>query len=266
VQQVSFGDVGALDYVVASGGTIEDALKAAARYMRLVNDTLDVHLEKHGDRALLRLENSVILPRAAADFQLGALFWNYFRSWLQSELSGLTLLLAHPSPADPGEYQRTFAPARLRFSAEFYGFAFDAALLRRPVPQADRRLHEIIRQHAEHALSSLPAVQSVTAEVRRLVMEELSGGNPSAAHVARRLGMSTRTLGRSLEDEGTTFKDLLEEVRKRLALRYVASRDFGLAEVALLLGYSQTGPFHRAFRRWTGTTPLEYRKAALRTE
>jgi AraC-like DNA-binding protein len=134
------------------------------------------------------------------------------------------------------------------------------------VPKADPRLHAIIGQHADHVLSSLPAVQSVTAEVRRVVAEELAEGNPSAVHVARRLGMSTRTLGRSLDVEGTSFKDLLEDVRKRLALRYVASRDFGLAEVALLLGYSQTGPFHRAFRRWTGKTPLEYRKAALRTE
>jgi AraC-like DNA-binding protein len=177
----------------------------------------------------------------------------------------LSVCFAHPRPADFGEYERTFSPAALRFSAEFYGFSFDAALLGRAVQKADPRLHEIIRQHAEHVLAALPTVQSVTGRVRRLVMAELSGGNPSAAHVARRLGMSTRTLGRSLEEEGTTFKDLLEEVRKRLALRYVASSDFGLAEVALLLGYSQTGPFHRAFRRWTGATPHAYRKAALKT-
>lgn len=266
VQRVRFGDVGALDYVVASGGTVEEALKAAARYMRLVNDALDVQLETRDDRAYLRLENTVVLPRAAADFQLGALFWNYFRSWLDGDLSGLTLWFAHPRPAAAGEYERTFLSATLRFSQECYGFSFDAALLRRPVPRADPRLHAIIRQHAEHVLAALPDVQSVTGQVRRIVTEELAGGNPSAEHVARRLGMSTRTLGRSLEDEGTTFKDLLEEVRKRLALRYVLSSDFGLAEVALLLGYAQTGPFHRAFRRWTGSTPLAYRKAALRTE
>lgn len=100
VQRVSFGDVGALDYVVASGGTIEEALKAAARYMRLVNDALDVELDARGGRACLRLENTVVLPRAAADFQLGALFWNYFRSWLADELTSLA--------------RRSGAPARLR--------------------------------------------------------------------------------------------------------------------------------------------------------
>ena len=77
---------------------------------------------------------------------------------------------------------------------------------------------------------------------------------------AQLLQMSTRTLGRRLEQEGTTFSALLDDLRKRLALRYVATRDLGLSEIAFLLGFSQSGAFHRAFKRWTGHTPLEYRR------
>jgi AraC-like DNA-binding protein len=73
--------------------------------------------------------------------------------------------------------------------------------------------------------------------------------------------MSGRTLTRRLEDEGTTFKDLLDDLRKSLSLRYVGSTDLGLSEIAFLLGFSQSAAFHRAFKRWTAQTPLEYRRA-----
>ena len=73
--------------------------------------------------------------------------------------------------------------------------------------------------------------------------------------------MSPRTLGRRLEHEGTTFKELLDDLRRRLALRYVGgARSRALTEIAFLLGFSQSAAFHRAFKRWTGQTPLEYRR------
>jgi AraC-like DNA-binding protein len=264
VRHLAFGDVGALDYLVCSSVTVLGAIKVAARYMRLVNEALDVRIEYNDQEAAIRLENSLVMPRAAADFQVGALFWKYWRSWLKGDLSRLSVHFVHECPNDTHEYERTFAPASVSFSRDFDGFVLDRELLQAPLSGADSRLHEVIQKHAEQMLVTLPSVQSVTAEVRNLVAQELTGGNPSAAHIAKRLGMSTRTLCRKLEHEGTTFKELLEEVRKRLAQEYVGSRDFQLSEVALLLGYSQTGAFHRAFRRWTGQTPLAYRRLRVR--
>jgi AraC-like DNA-binding protein len=72
--------------------------------------------------------------------------------------------------------------------------------------------------------------------------------------------MSTSTLGRRLEREETTFRDLLDDLRKQLATQYLTNPDLELAEVALLLGFSQSTAFHRAFRRWTGQTPAEFRR------
>lgn len=84
--------------------------------------------------------------------------------------------------------------------------------------------------------------------------------NPSVANIASLLHVSPRTLGRRLGHEGTTFKELLADLRRQLALRYVGSSDLGLAEIAFLLGFSQSAAFHRAFKRWTSQTPLEYRR------
>ena len=109
-------------------------------------------------------------------------------------------------------------------------------------------------------LAELPRARPLTERVRSAILAELAGGNPSITVVAPRLHISPRTLERRLEREGTTFSTLLDDLRKRLALRYVASRDLELAEIAFLLGFSKTTAFHRAFKRWTGQTPLYYRR------
>ena len=92
-------------------------------------------------------------------------------------------------------------------------------------------------------------------------MGELSRGRLTANQVAGQLRMSRRTLCRKLESEGTSFTALLADLRQRLALQYVGSHDLGLSEIAFLLGFSEAAAFHRAFKRWTGQTPLEYRRA-----
>ncbi|MFW5877013.1 MAG: helix-turn-helix transcriptional regulator [Myxococcota bacterium] len=108
------------------------------------------------------------------------------------------------------------------------------------------------------------AARSLTGRVRSMLATGLANGDANATEVAKRLGVSTRTLTRRLERDGTSLKELADDLRRRLALQYVGSRDLPLSEVALLLGFSQTSAFHRAFRRWTGQTPLEYRRARYR--
>jgi len=76
--------------------------------------------------------------------------------------------------------------------------------------------------------------------------------------------MSMRTLARRLESEGTTFRDLVDEVRRKLAVDHVGNRDIGFSELSYRLGFSHVAAFHRAFRRWTGQTPLTYRRMAGR--
>ena len=91
------------------------------------------------------------------------------------------------------------------------------------------------------------------------MMNGVASGTATLADVASALHLSERTLARKLEHEGTSFKNLLEDLRRRLALRYVGDSDLAFSEIAFLLGFSQVAAFHRAFKRWTDQTPLEYR-------
>jgi AraC-like DNA-binding protein len=260
-REISIGDYGALEYVAGSAPNIGEALQVVGRYLPLVNDALEFTYRTEGEKAIVQLDSRVVLPRAAADFQSGAFHVACsFRRPSDPEVE-FEVLFTHARPERVDEYERTFAPGRLRFDAPFCGFVFDRRHLALPLHSADPKLHDLLRKHAEFLLAELPRADSQTGRVRDLIARELSGGNPSAELIAHELHMSPRTLGRKLEHEGTTFKELLDDMRRRSALRYVGAHDLGLTEIAFLLGFSQTAAFHRAFKRWTGQTPLEYRRA-----
>ncbi len=256
---VTPGEAGALYYAVGSAPTVRKAFEAQARYIRLVNDGLDIRTEIEGTRAIIRLDSKVVLPRAAEDFVVSAVYTSHAGTMLRS-IPGLEFWFARAAPDNTTEYERTFAPATVRFAAPCCGIVFDKDYLEAPLERADPKLHDVIREHAELMLAELPKARSVTEQVRTLITNELSQGHPTAARVARLLRMSPRTLGRRLEEEGTTFTALLDDLRRRLAFRYLSSKELALSEVAFLLGFSHSAAFHRAFKRWTDRTPLEYRR------
>jgi AraC-like DNA-binding protein len=260
---VSLGDGGALDYAMSSAASVQDALAVAARYWPLVNDALKVRLEVDGGRACLRLDSEVILPPAAEDFLVSAFFKNHIRS-LPCEAAEMEVWFVHPAPKNTVEYERSFAPASVRFGSPACGFTFRQDFLNTTLASADPKLHDVLRRHAETLLSELPTSRSVTDAVRQSLLRELAHGNPTAAHVARQLHMSPRTLERRLAGEGTTFSIVLDDLRRRLAFEYVSGVDYALSEIAFLLGFSQPAAFHRAFKRWTQQTPLEYRRSRQR--
>jgi AraC-like DNA-binding protein len=259
-REVLIGDHGAVEYAARSAATWGDVCAVVGRYMRLINDALNFSLHSGADRSFIQLKSGVDMPRAAADFQSGAFFVSASHFWPPDAKPEFEAWFTHPRPPDLTEYERTFPGGVLRFDAAFNGFVFDKNYLSLPVRSADPSLHALIRQHADALLAELPSVQNITAQVRELITKELAGGNPSVTNIARQMPMGARTLGRRLGSEGTTFKDLLDDLRRRLALGYVSGSSLPLSEIAFLLGFSQTAAFHRAFKRWTGQTPLEYRR------
>jgi AraC-like DNA-binding protein len=98
--------------------------------------------------------------------------------------------------------------------------------------------------------------------VRRLIAEHLPSGDATLDVVAADLFYSRRKLQRLLHPHGTTFKELVNSIRRELALQYVQNKDMELIEIAFLLGFSEQSTFSRSFKRWTGTSPSEYRKAS----
>jgi AraC-like DNA-binding protein len=256
---VEIGDHGVLDYAVSLASTVADAIACAARYMRLLTDAMDYLLEVDGARAMVHMRNKVQLPRASADFQASATHTVHLLHPAR-EIPGLEWWFSHPRPPDLTEYERTFSPARLRFSMPSFGYCFDKGYLDERLPRRDSKLHRVIRNHGDTLLAALPPIDTFAEVVRRLIVADLGLRNPTLQRVASLLDTSTRTVARKLESEGVSFSNLLEELRRGLALRYLLSGEMRICDIGFMLGYAQVPPFYRAFRRWTGVTPTEYRR------
>ena len=137
----------------------------------------------------------------------------------------------------------------------------DAALLDAPCVAADPGLRAVLESHALERLRHLPENPSVADRARALLAEELSRGAPTAALLAALLRMSLRTLDRALAAEGTSFRRLLEQLRREASARALAESRHSVSEVAFLLGFNDLSAFYRAFKRWTGQTPVQFRRA-----
>jgi AraC-like DNA-binding protein len=117
----------------------------------------------------------------------------------------------------------------------------------------------VLEQHADEIAQRLPVADGVTLEVRRALASRIAQGDVQIEGVARALGTSTRSLQRRLSAAGVTYQELLDQTRREAANTYLRAAALSIGEVAYLLGYSEAAAFHRAFKRWTGMGPQEFR-------
>lgn len=124
----------------------------------------------------------------------------------------------------------------------------------------DAGLVSLAERHLERRSGELPPAETFAARARRVLLEELELGEPTLARLAARLRMSERTVQRRLGDEGTSMQALLDDVRCEISLRQLAETTRTIAEIAYAVGFAEVRAFHRAFKRWTGSTPAAYRQ------
>jgi AraC-like DNA-binding protein len=257
-RSMSVGDCPAIDYAMSTANTVREAVEIALQHARLCNDSLAIELQIDNARALVRLESSASPNRVSADFLIVGLYTAHVKLWPHAP-GELECWFAHAQPADLSAYTEAIPNAVLRFNAPCYGFSFSAETLDRHLPSADPKLHAIVHKYADLMLAELPSTQTLAGDIRRMLPAELLRSRADAASVARKLHVSVRTLGRRLEEEGTSFKVLLNDVRRELALSMLVRGDLPIADVARQLDFADVSTFHRAFRRWTGQTPASYR-------
>ena len=255
-----------LDYAIRTAPSLAMALERLVRYSRLEHEAAVFKLISSA--TVTRVEHSfgpsIVLPcRQEAEFTMASIFV-VGREIVAGGIQPIAVEFIHGTPLDTTEHVRIFGVLP-RFASRVNALELDASTMSRPVLTADPALSRIIERHAEASLASIgPAPESMTERVRRILVKTLQEGPCSIATVAPSLGLSARTLQRRLESEGSTFGGVVDSVRRDLALRYLEDGKLTLAEVAYLLGYSEPSPFHRAFKRWTGSTPQSLRRESKR--
>lgn len=257
------GMLDVLDYVIRTAPTIRESFERLARYNRLMHSDAVFTISDRGDR--VRIEHAFASAGRrpslhASDMTLASLIV------VGAQLSGRPLVaraveLPH-EPRDAAAYTEVFGTAP-HFDRPVGALELDRADFDRTCPAGDTALGKVMLRHAELLLASLPAPAATFASrIKQLLATTIEGGMMSLAAAASALHMSERSVQRRLADEGSTFEDLVDELRQDLARRYLADPRIAIGEVAYLLGYSEPSAFHRAFKRWTGVTPTEARRRA----
>ncbi|HEY8089844.1 MAG TPA: helix-turn-helix domain-containing protein [Polyangiaceae bacterium] len=238
-----------------------EALAALARWMPLLHEGLEASLEEDSfeGRWVLRTPRR---PRGAGRF-VQELVLARALHLVRSERGSLAvarLWFAHARPAGLGAITRWFGTEAVAFGCEDSGFALGIAELARPMPHPDARTVEAVGPLLDAELGSYPRSASLSDRVATHLASSLPGST-DVAEVAAALHMSARTLQRRLEQEGTRFGEMLDRARLDRARRLLADPSVTLTDAAYRLGFADLATFSRAFRRWTGKPPGQWRRS-----
>jgi AraC-like DNA-binding protein len=239
--------------------TVYDGLLRLQRFSRLVSTDLDLQLVEEHDLVQLHLGRRVgaVVPvHANRDYAVGIIS-RMCRLTLGDFLAPVMIELDRPRPERAERWEYLLA-SRVKFDAPVACISWYRTDIMEPLLTGDPALARINDEHTRVFLDSFLA-QSTTREVVDKIVEKLPDGAPSQQQIAEALHVSNRTLQRKLKNEGTSFMDLLQDTRMQLARKYLRSPGRSVVETAYLLGFSEPSTFSRAFKRWTGLAPAEYR-------
>jgi AraC-like DNA-binding protein len=184
---------------------------------------------------------------------------NTLRIMVGSQWAPREVHFAHKTPEQTTEHLRIFN-APVVFNCVDNSLVMDREFCAQPIPAADPNLFKILGHYLDDVLSRAPREDGLSASIRKTIAELMKDGNPKLTRVAKGLALSPRTLQRRLKEGGLEFKALVDDTRRRLAVEYLKDSENTQTEIAFLLGYSEVSAFSRAFKRWTGTTPLDHRR------
>ena len=255
-------EIGLLYYVMASSQALGEALKRLARYSKVTNEAL-VFGYREGNRLIISLSYSGV-PRHSDRHQIEFCMFALLR--ICRVLTGQNIVpqhfsIAHHRSEGIAEMAR-FVGTKLEFGSDRDEFALNLDARELPLVHSDSYLNELLVKYCEAALADRrDDASQLRTKVENAIASVLPHGKVLVEDIARSLGMSERTLARKLSDEGLNFTEILQNLRRDLAVRYLKDRKLHVSKIAWLLGFREVSAFTHAYKRWTGKTPSQMRTA-----
>jgi AraC-like DNA-binding protein len=253
-------EIGLLYYVLASSEVLNDALHKAARYSGIVNEGISLKF-RVGRQSVIAFDYTGVERRSDChqmEFWLLSLV-RICRQLTNRRLIPSRIRLVHHRKKTPAEF-RSLLGCEIEFGSGVDEVVFPAAATLMPIGSADSYLNELLTKYCDEALAHrAPARSALRPSVENAMAPLLPHGKANAVEIARRIGMSHRTLARRLSDEGLTFSEIADEMKQDLARHYLRDGDLPISQIAWLLGYREVSAFTHAYKRWTGMTPRQSR-------
>ncbi|MBG6491162.1 AraC family transcriptional regulator [Pseudomonas aeruginosa] len=260
-QRLNVSAHGILGYAVLSSANLGKAIQFALKYYRVLGLAYELELVLDDGRAELRAVESMPLGAASVFAAEGLMATLYsIACFLVGEpLQDVRVGFAYPPPAHARRYAEVFGVAA-EFEQPWHWLSMPSEYLERPMALANPATVQMCEQQCEALLATRDVQEGLLTRVRRLLLAR-PGDFPDLEQAARELHPRGRRLRRPLSSLGTPYQQVLDDVRKRLALQYLTTTQLPLYEIALLLGFNDSSNFRRAFRKWTGKLPSDYREA-----
>ncbi|WP_375448527.1 AraC family transcriptional regulator ligand-binding domain-containing protein [uncultured Fibrella sp.] len=262
MQLTALGVVGGL---IQTSRTIGEALTQAAAFASLITDMVGMTSRRTSDRIIVDFQpNEARRELAPAAFRHQM---DMFMAFTIREIDGLVLRRVSPSqvtyPADPAyqaEYERVLrGPIRQSVGDCNYQLVLDGSYWDEPIITANYDMQRLWLKQATERTQAIRDAKTMSVRIRQQLLATAYLGIPSLDDVAANLNVSSRSLQRKLQEEGVTYQQLADSIRKSLAIHYLDTRKYSIKEIAYLLGYNELSAFTRAFKRWTGASPIHYR-------
>lgn len=253
-----------IDFLVWNAPTFGAGLTQVSKYFPIINSLVRLPIKDLGSEFELGVvcpSKPEVLTQPYVEYTLAAAFLRT-REVTGGDLALRRIEFAFPAPADISEHERIFG-CPVRFGAPANRILVTRQMWNRVNERAQPDLFAVLSSHAESVLAQVPTEAPELIEVRRTISDQLRGGDPSLEVVARQLAMTPRTLQRRLKVHGVRYSELLDSMREGAAKGYLGDRQISITEAAYLLGFSEQSAFSRAFKRWTGMSPIDYRRQGL---
>ena len=257
---VELRDLGVLGHAMAASGNIVEALQIFARYLYVFSQANKFRLDVAKRRAVCTYSVSILQPdlvRQDAEFAISVVTHGIFGLAGRAVKPHL-IEFSHTRLPGARKHERFFG-CEVAFGRTANRIHFARDVLSEPVLSGDAGLLEALKFYLDDRLVTRSEEEDIVVKTRHLISTSLTDGVPTLDQIAKRMGISGRSLQRRLAERDHLFSDMVEAICKPIAMDYVCNTEYSLTDIALMVGYNDLSAFSRAFRRWTGTSPSQIR-------
>lgn len=241
--------------------TLRRALRRGLRFYELFTGDIDFRMRHHEDRVevSIRWEDPAMDVLNTSTESIMTII-HRLSSWLiDQRIPLIEATFTYAPPAHVEDYHMLFH-CPLRFNQPRNSIVFSAAYLNYPLMQNEASLKAFLRETPNSLFAPPTNAQLLTAQIRAMLGQDFTQEFPEFEEVAEELGLTPQTLRRRLKEENSSYQGIKDQVRRDAAIYYLSRPQLGIAEIAHMMGFSEPSTFHRAFKKWTGLTPGEYRQ------
>lgn len=259
--EMDLRSMGLLFYLTGSTQTVSKALHHLAYYSKITSEALIIEISQEQDEVTLAIRHVQEFDEPHRHFFELVTLW-FIRTLYRHtnrHFNPVRVTFTHARKSDLKEVHHLLQ-CPVNFAQAVDSCVLPQRVMDLPIVSEDSHLLQILTTHADDLLAERDSVSGLQSMVVNQLVDQLPSGEWHAAVVAQRLNMSPRSFTRHLAEEGTSYGEILEQVRQRLANRYLTDDRMSLQQIAWSLGYSEPAAFTHAYKRWTGTTPRQARK------